>query len=231
MLFWINVYRSVFLAMQNHLQSETRPNIVPIIQSYGLCDYVRMHENMKAFMAKRDAVTRDELWFLQHQPVFTLGRNESRKNILIDSDIPVIQSDRGGDVTYHGPGQLIIYCLLDLKRLQLGIKDLVAGLEEIVIQYLDQFGVSAHRLQNAPGVYVENKKLASLGMRVRNGYTFHGMAINVDMDLQPFANIHPCGLQNMQVTQLCELGIQTSCEKMVPVMHKLILKQFYKTIL
>lgn len=202
-------------------------NQLPRVCRYGLSDYVVMHDKMKHFVNERDDQSVDEIWFVQHMPVFTLGRNESRQNILTESAIPIVQSDRGGDVTYHGPGQLIIYCLFDIKRLGIGIKSLVAGLEQIVIEYLARFDVLAHRIESAPGVYVDHKKIASLGLRVRNGYTFHGIAINVDMDLQPFTYINPCGLQNMQMTQMSDLGVQTNCEQLEIEITEMIIQQFY----
>lgn len=199
----------------------------PEFRSLSLSSYSDIHQRMRAFTDSRDDTTRDEVWFVQHPPVFTLGRNESRKNILVPTDIPIMQSDRGGDVTYHGPGQLIIYCLLDLQRLQLGVKALVAGLEELFIQYLANFNIAGERIKDAPGVYVDNKKIASLGLRVRKGCCFHGMAINVDMDLTPFTYIHPCGLAGMRATQLVDLGIQGDCDQVASDLSELIRQQFY----
>ena len=199
----------------------------PEFRQLPLSPYSEIHRQMRTFTDRRDSNTRDEVWFVQHTPVFTLGRNESRQNILMSSDIPVVQSDRGGDVTYHGPGQLIVYCLFDLQRMQLGVKALVTGLEEIFIQYLAAFGIAGQRIDKAPGVYVENKKIASLGLRVRRGCSFHGMAINVDMDLAPFSHIHPCGLKNMRVTQLADLGIEHNCEQLATDLSKIIQRQFY----
>lgn len=199
----------------------------PEIHRYGLSDYAEIHELMKAFVSMRHEETMDEIWFVQHQPVFTLGRNESRSNILAPTSIPVVQSDRGGDVTYHGPGQLIIYCLFDLKRLGFGIKSLVIGLEQLVIEYLARYDVLAHRIDGAPGVYVNQQKIASLGLRVRNGYTFHGIAINVDMDLHPFTLINPCGLKNMTMTQMRDVGVQGSMEQLEAEFSQMIIQQFY----
>lgn len=202
--------------------------LLPEFRHLPLSPYSEIHENMRTFTDGRSDASRDEIWFVQHEPVFTLGRNESRENILTASEIPVVQSDRGGDVTYHGPGQLIIYCLFDLQRLQLGVKALVAGLEELFIQYLGSFDVVGQRIEKAPGVYVDNKKIASLGLRVRKGCSFHGMAINVDMDLTPFSNIHPCGLEGMRTTQLADLGIQGSCDQVASDLSELIVQQFYR---
>ncbi len=183
---------------------------------------------MSEFTNSRDEYTDDEIWFVQHNPVFTLGRNGNKSNLLVDSDIPLVHSDRGGDVTYHGPGQLLVYCLMDLKRLQLGVKALVYGLEEIIIQYLSEFGVLGQRIQTAPGVYVQGSKLASLGLRVRSGCSFHGVAINVHMDTKPFTWINPCGLEGMEVTQLSQLGIHKSCDQVASGISNLMIKQFYK---
>lgn len=190
-------------------------------------DYLESHQAMQIFTDERSASTQDQIWLLQHHPVFTLGRNANRGNFISDHNIEVIQSDRGGDVTYHGPGQLIIYCLLDLKRLQLGVKSLVTGLEEVIIQYLSEYKITGERLNNAPGVYVGNKKIASLGLRVRRNCSFHGLAINVDMDLAPFSYINPCGLQGMQVTQLSDLGIQQSCDQVASSISSSIIQKFY----
>ena len=200
---------------------------LPEFRRLPLSSYEGIHQQMHEFTERRDASTRDEVWFVEHTPVFTLGHNRSRKNIIVPSDIPVVQSDRGGDVTYHGPGQLIAYCLFDLQRLQLGVKEMVMGLEEIFIRYLTSFNVKGQRIQKAPGVYVDNKKIASLGLRVRKGCSFHGMAVNVAMDLKPFSFIHPCGLEGMQVTQLADLGIGRNCDQVAAELSHLILRQFY----
>ena len=199
----------------------------PTYHTLGQCEYHDIHLKMVEFTNQRSSNTIDEVWFVEHEPVFTLGRKGSRNNVLVDSEIPFANSDRGGDITYHGPGQLIVYCLFDIKRMQLGVKSLVSGLEEIFIQYLSGFGIVGHRIASAPGVYVENRKIASLGLRVRNGRSFHGMAINVDMDLKPFTFINPCGLKGMEVTQLKELGIQKNCDEVSIEISGLINKQFF----
>ena len=209
------------------LASNSIKPIAPNFRKLGLSDYQQVHEQMQIFTDSRVEGSIDEVWFVEHPAVITLGRNMSRKNVLADSDIPIVQSDRGGDVTYHGPGQLIIYCLFDLNRMQLGVKSLVWGLEEMFIQYLAKQGVIGQRIEKAPGVYVEGKKIASLGLRVRKGCSFHGMAINVNMDLSPFSLIHPCGLQGMKVTQLSELGVQRSCDQVASELSELIVQQFY----
>lgn len=190
-------------------------------------DYQTVYDAMVDFTNKRSKDTQDEIWFVEHAPVFTLGRNGNKSNLLKTSDIPLVQSDRGGDITYHGPGQLIIYCLIDLARLSIGVKSLVYGLEQIVIRYLAEHGVTGHRIDKAPGVYVDQEKLASLGLRVRHGCTFHGLAINVDMDLKPFSYIHPCGLTNMRAVQLKQLGIQASLNQVALALQELIIEEFY----
>ncbi len=199
----------------------------PIIRRLGEQDYALVYQEMCQFTDHRDAKTRDEIWLLQHRPVFTLGRNANKSNLLIESNIPVIQSDRGGDVTYHGPGQLVIYCLMDLKRLHLGVKNLVIGLEQVVIQYLSEHNIEGQRLKSAPGVYVNENKLASLGLRVRQGCSFHGLAVNVKMDKTPFTYINPCGIEGMKVTQLADLGISESIDQVASRLMNLMAKQFY----
>lgn len=165
---------------------------------------------MQDFTEQRTAATADELWFLEHPPVFTLGRNGKEEHLLDPGTIPVIRVDRGGQVTYHGPGQLVVYTLLDLRRRQLGVQSLVNRLEQAVIDLLAAQAVPAHRRAGAPGVYVEGRKIAALGLRVRRGCSFHGLSLNVDMDLAPFARINPCGYRDLEVTQLADLGVCTT---------------------
>lgn len=159
---------------------------------------------MRAFTDSRDADTPDELWLLEHPPVFTLGQAGRPEHLLAPGTIPVIQTDRGGQVTYHGPGQLVAYVLLDLRRAGIGIKRLVERLEQAVIDLLAEHGIEAERRANAPGVYVAGAKIASLGLRVRNGCSYHGLALNVDMDLEPFSRINPCGYAGLSITQLVD---------------------------
>jgi lipoyl(octanoyl) transferase len=161
---------------------------------------------MQAFTDARDADTPDELWLLTHPPVYTLGQAGRPEHLLAPGAIPVIQVDRGGQVTYHGPGQLVAYLLLDLRRAGLGVRRLVSLLEQSVIELLGGYGIAAAARRDAPGVYVAGAKLASLGLRVRRGCSFHGLALNVDMDLAPFTRINPCGLPGLAVTQLADLG-------------------------
>ncbi|HBX56627.1 lipoyl(octanoyl) transferase LipB [Pseudomonas sp. UBA2684] len=160
---------------------------------------------MQRFTNERDAQTADEIWLLQHPPVFTQGQAGKAEHVLFAGDIPVVQVDRGGQVTYHGPGQLVAYLLLDLRRSSLGVRELVTRIEQSLIATLASYGVTANAKPDAPGVYVGEAKIASLGLRIRNGRSFHGLALNVDMDLQPFQRINPCGYAGMPVTQLADL--------------------------
>lgn len=170
----------------------------------GLQDYAATWAAMRAFTDAREADTPDELWLLEHPPVFTLGQAGRPEHLLAPGTIPVVQTDRGGQVTYHGPGQLVAYLLLDLRRAGIGIKRLVERLEQSVIDLLAEHGVAAERRADAPGVYVAGAKIASLGLRVRNGCSYHGLALNVDMDLEPFGRINPCGYAGLAVTRLVD---------------------------
>jgi lipoyl(octanoyl) transferase len=177
------------------------------VRTLGRTDYRECFQAMQAFTAARSADTADELWLTEHAPVFTMGlKGRGREHAPIHR-IPVVQSDRGGDITYHGPGQIVLYCLLDLARLNLGPRELVRRLEQAVIGLLEAEGVSAARRAGAPGVYVANSKIMSLGLRVRGRYTYHGLALNVDMDLTPFSFIDPCGYPGQPVTHCRALGV------------------------
>jgi lipoyl(octanoyl) transferase len=178
----------------------------------GRVDYTEAWTRMQDFTDSRGGETPDELWLLEHPPVFTQGRNGKPDHLLDPGDIPVIQVDRGGQVTYHGPGQLVAYALLDIRRRHLGVQSLVKLLEQAVIDLLSDHGIRGQRIEGAPGVYVDNRKIAALGLRVRKGRTFHGLSLNVDMDLSPFKRINPCGYQGLEVTQLADLGISSSLE-------------------
>jgi lipoyl(octanoyl) transferase len=162
---------------------------------------------MQTFTQHRDALSTDELWVVQHPPVFTLGRNGKMEHVLAPGDIPVIPIDRGGQVTYHGPGQLVIYLLLDIRRKNIAVRELVVKIEQSVIDLLSRYGIHAEGDRDAPGVYVQGRKIAALGLRVTRGRTYHGLSLNVDMDLEPFQRINPCGYAGLQVTQCRELGI------------------------
>lgn len=175
----------------------------PIIcRHLGEVDYLQTWQNMQAFTNSRNHKTADELWFLQHPPVYTLGKNGKPEHVLEPGNIPVINSDRGGQVTYHGPGQLVVYILLDLHRLKIGVRELVSILEQSIIDLLGDYQIAASAKQEAPGVYVNDAKIAALGLRLRKGCSFHGLALNVDMNLEPFNRINPCGYQGLEVVQL-----------------------------
>jgi len=178
----------------------------PLIRWLARADYEPTWHAMQRFTAERGPHTPDEIWFLEHPPVFTLGVNASRAHLLAPGDIPVVQIDRGGQVTYHGPGQLVVYPLMDLRRANLGVRDFVTALEQAVIDLAAQFDIAAESRRNAPGVYVGGRKLASLGVRVRRGGSYHGLAVNVALDLAPFGRINPCGYTGLEMTQLSELG-------------------------
>ncbi len=178
----------------------------PVIKRLGLVDYVPTWHAMQRFTDERTPETPDEIWFLEHPPVFTLGMNAKPEHVLAPGDIPVVQIDRGGQVTYHGPGQLVVYPLVDLRRAGLGVRDLVTALERSVIDYVAQFGVAAECRRSAPGVYVDDKKLASVGIRIRRGASYHGIALNVSLDTEPFTRINPCGYAGLEVTRLADLA-------------------------
>jgi lipoyl(octanoyl) transferase len=178
----------------------------PLIRQLGQQPYAETFEAMRAFTQARTAETPDEIWFLEHSPVFTQGQAGKAEHLLLTGDIPVVQADRGGQVTYHGPGQSVVYLLLDLHRLGYGIRSLVTRLESALIATLAGYGIAAVAQRDAPGVYVDGAKIASLGLRVRNGRTYHGIALNVKMDLEPFSRINPCGYQGLRMTQIAALG-------------------------
>lgn len=177
------------------------------IRDLGRRDYESVWRDMQVFTAARTADTPDELWIVEHPPVFTLGLNGKAEHLLNPGDIPVINVDRGGQVTYHGPGQLVLYTLLDIQRRHLGVKELVRQIEQAIINLLAEFGIEATGREDAPGVYVADAKIAALGLRVKKGCTYHGLALNVAMDLSPFSRINPCGYAGMAVTQTRDLGI------------------------
>jgi lipoyl(octanoyl) transferase len=178
----------------------------PLVRWLGRMEYEPTWRDMQAFTDQRNADTRDEIWCLEHPPVFTLGMNGKPEHVLVAGDIPVVNIDRGGQVTYHGPGQLVVYPLLDLRRLQIGVRELVVALENAIIDTVARWGIVAIGKRDAPGVYVEGRKLASIGLRIRRGCSYHGLALNVAMDLEPFKRINPCGYQGLKITQVSELG-------------------------
>ena len=176
------------------------------LRRLGLADYEPAWHAMQAFTDRRDEATGDELWLLQHPPVFTQGQAGKAEHLLAPGDIPVVQVDRGGQVTYHGPGQIVAYPLIDIRRRAIGVRDFVNRIEEAIIRVLAHYGVRGERIAGAPGIYVAGDKIASLGLRVRRGCTFHGLAFNIDMDLEPFQRINPCGYAGLRVTQLSALA-------------------------
>ena len=180
-----------------------------VVRHLGCVDYEPTWHAMQHFTQTRDADNADEIWLLEHPRVFTQGQAGKAEHVLAAGDIPVVQVDRGGQVTYHGPGQLVAYVLVDVRRAGQGVRDLVTAIENSLIDVLSQYGVVAHAKPDAPGVYVSGKKIASLGLRIRRGCSFHGLALNVDMDLQPFRRINPCGYAGMQMTQLRDETQQT----------------------
>jgi lipoyl(octanoyl) transferase len=175
------------------------------VVNLGLQPYEDVWKAMAEFTNQRGPETRDQLWLVEHHPVFTQGQAGKAEHLLFPGDIPLVQTDRGGQVTYHGPGQLVAYPLLDLKRLKLGVRDLVSHIENTIIATLAHYSINSAARPDAPGVYVEDKKIASLGLRVRRGCSFHGLALNVDMDLSPFLQINPCGYQGLAMTQIKDL--------------------------
>jgi lipoyl(octanoyl) transferase len=168
---------------------------------------------MRDFTDTRDEDTPDEIWFCEHPPVFTLGLNAAKEHLLAPGDIPVVQIDRGGQVTFHGPGQLMIYPLIDIRRANIGVRQLVTALEQSVVDLAAEHEVNAAARADAPGVYVDGRKLASVGLRIRRGASFHGMALNVDVDLEPFSRINPCGYKELEMTDLHRLGIALQLEE------------------
>lgn len=185
----------------------------PRIQQLGLRDYAEIYAAMREFTQARTAQTADELWFVQHPPVFTQGQAGKPEHVLLPGQIPVVQSNRGGQVTYHGPGQIVVYPMLDLHRLGYGIRPLVTRLENALINTLARYGISAAAKADAPGVYVNGAKIASLGLRVSKGRSYHGLALNVDMDLEPFTRINPCGYEGLRMTQVKDLGGPTDLQR------------------
>ncbi len=189
---------------------KNQSSLTPLIRTLGLVEYHPTWEAMKHFTAARMADTRDEIWLVQHPPTFTQGLAGKPEHLLCNTTIPVVKIDRGGQITYHGPGQIVAYLLLDLRRWHIGVRDLVRLMEQAVIDVLADFNVAAHGREDAPGVYVGNAKIASLGLKIKNGYCYHGLAFNANMDLTPFSSINPCGYAGLSVTQCCELGITAS---------------------
>lgn len=200
------------------------------VRELGRQAYEPVWRAMQAFTDTRDADTPDELWLVEHEPVFTLGQAGKPEHVLMPGDIPVLQVDRGGQVTYHGPGQIVAYPLLDLKRLGIGVREYVCRIEQAIIDTLAEWNIHALRREGAPGVYVNDAKVAALGIRVRRGCTFHGLAFNIAMDLEPFARINPCGYAGLQVVSMADLGGPGSMEAVKPVLLEQLARQFGLTL-
>ncbi len=194
--------------------------MTPVARWLGRVEYEPTWRAMQRLTDTRTSETADEFWFLEHPPVFTLGLAGNDAHVLMAGDIPVVRIDRGGQVTYHGPGQLVVYPLVDVKRLGIGVRALVTALETAIIDAVAELGVSAYPRPEAPGVYVNGRKLASIGLRIRRGATYHGLALNVDMDLEPFTRINPCGYEGLEVTALSHLAppitVSTMAARLLP---------------
>jgi lipoyl(octanoyl) transferase len=193
--------------------------LAPIIKYLGRSDYEQTWQAMKQFTDQRDTNTVDELWITEHAPIFTQGLNGKPEHILQTANIPVVQIDRGGQVTYHGPGQLVLYCLLNIQRLGFGVRALVSTIEQSIVELLAQYDIKAFARRDAPGVYVnlastgQMAKIAALGLRIRKGCCYHGLSLNIDMDLEPFSNINPCGFEGLAVTQMTDLNASITVEQ------------------
>ncbi len=189
-----------------------------LIRQLGLQPYEPVSQAMHDFTDTRDETTLDEIWLVEHPPVFTQGQAGKAEHVLVPGDIPVIQSDRGGQVTYHGPGQQVMYVLLNLKRRKLGVRELVTLLEQTVVNTLAEVNIEAHPRADAPGVYVGEKKICSLGLRIRKGCSFHGLALNIAMDLSPFLRINPCGYAGMEMAQVSQWDLAATPETISPIL-------------
>jgi len=203
-----------------------RPAQPAIVRDLGRQPYAPVWHAMQRFTDARTDDTPDELWVVEHDPVFTLGQAGKDEHVLAPGDIPVLHVDRGGQVTYHGPGQIVVYPMLQLRRLGIGVRDYVCRIEQAIIDTLDEWNIGAERLDGAPGVYVGGAKVAALGIRVRHGCTFHGLAFNVAMDLEPFHRINPCGYQGLQVTSVVDLGGPSGMAAVTPVLLGHLARQF-----
>jgi len=209
------------------LPQAVRPVPPHVVRDLGLVAYEPTWHAMQRFTDERGPETPDEIWLLEHPPVFTLGMNASRDHVLAPGDIPVVQIDRGGQVTYHGPGQLVVYPLIDLRRAGLGVRDIVTALERSVIDCVAELGIQAERRKSAPGVYVDGRKLASVGIRVRRGASYHGIALNVSVDLEPFRRINPCGYAGLEMTRLGDLSAVDSVSAAAAALQPHLLNRLY----
>ncbi len=202
--------------------------MTPVVKRLGQVDYAPTFQAMQDFTAARTTETPDEIWIVEHPPVYTLGQAGKPEHILHDVGIPIVKIDRGGQVTYHGPGQVVIYLLLDLARLRIKVRELVTAIEQAVIDLLANHGVIAERRDGAPGVYVGDAKVAALGLRIRNGCSYHGVSLNVDMDLYPFTAINPCGYAGLKVTQTKDLNIPLTPQEAGEQLSQHLLRQLDK---
>lgn len=201
-----------------------------IIKHLGRQPYEKVYQHMQDFTNQRTSETSDELWLVEHPPVLTQGQAGKPEHLLNPVNIPLIQTDRGGQITYHGPGQLVAYTLFDIKRLNIGIRQLVRSIEQAMINLLASYQLCAHRKDKAPGVYIDQAKICAIGLRVRRFCAYHGLALNIDMDLSPFLHINPCGYENLSITQLSELIGPVKMEKVADKMIECLIEQFgYKT--
>lgn len=211
--------------------SSAPPSLALVVRRLGYKDYQTVFAAMQAFTSARSAFASDEIWLAEHPPVFTQGLNGKPDHLLATGAIPVIQVDRGGQVTYHGPGQQVVYLLIDVKRAQLGVRSLVTTLEQAVIALLAGYGISAYSRQDAPGVYVGAAKIASLGLRIRRGCSYHGLSLNVAMDLTPFERINPCGYPGLRITQLRDLGVYVELPEIREQLLAILVKRLGYTFL
>jgi len=207
-------------------ESVARAASETLVRDLGRHAYTPVWRAMQGFTDARDAQTPDELWLVEHDPVFTLGQAGKAEHVLMPGDIPVLKVDRGGQVTYHGPGQIVAYPLLDLKRLKIGVREYVCKIEQAVIDTLAEWNIHGERREGAPGVYVNGAKVAALGIRVRRGCTFHGLAFNIAMDLSPFHRINPCGYAGLQVTSMLDLGGPSGPDAVKPALLQALAAQF-----
>lgn len=196
-----------------------------IIRNKGFREYVACYRAMRRFSEARGEASADEIWCLQHPPVYTLGLNGQRRHVLSAGGVPLVKTDRGGQATYHGPGQLVVYVLFDLKRGNVGVREFVGKLEQAVIDMLAGYGIEAARRRGAPGVYVRRRKIAALGIRVKQGRSYHGIAVNVDMDLRPYEGIDVCGYRDLEVTQTKDLGLERSPEQINAALLPCLLRE------
>jgi len=198
-----------------------------IFKNLGLQDYTIVWEKMKKFTSNRNANTKDEIWFVEHPAVYTLGLNGKKTHIHNATHIPVINIDRGGQITFHGPGQLVAYCLVDLNKLNCGIREFVKRLQKSIQMLLNEYNIENHLIDKAPGVYTNTKKIAALGLRVKRNCTYHGLSINVDMDLSPFKNINPCGYPDLEVSQLSDYDVTDKMESIIKKYKPILKKSIY----